>query len=453
MSERELLLRRIQEGEGLFQEFKQSLERLDRTLVAFSNAHGGVVYLGVDDTGGCRGLRLNNRVRAQIQDIARNLDPPVKIELVDLGKAVAVRVKEGEDKPYRSSEGFFLRVGATNQKLSRDEILDLAVRFNRVRYESLQRLEFRYPNDFSKEYFEAFIRAAKLDSALRVMSREEMVVSLGVAEQQQGRLIFNHAGILFFAHNPQRFIPQAKLSYVRYQGTSKTTIIDRKIFTESLPQQLQGVLQKLIFDIPVRYELAERLTRQEHPIYPLRAVEEALVNALVHRDYSEQGAEVQVEFFSDRLEISNPGDLLAGLDLADLGKKAIRRNPLVAELFYRLGYGEKLGSGIARMRSLMNEWKLLPPQFELAGRFFSVCLRGPNVQISEEKMLNLSERPRRFMEAINQVVQPFSTSTYAKHFAITQRTAQKDLECLMQVGLIEKQGQGKNTRYRVGSTF
>lgn len=447
--EKKRLPGRLQEGEGLFQEFKQSLEKLDRAIVAFANTRGGVIYLGVDDEGNTRGLRLTNRLRAQIQDIARNLDPSVPIDIVDLGKAIAVKVKEGSDKPYRASEGFFLRVGASNQKLTRNEILDLAMRFNRVRYEGLQRIDFHYPKDFSDTAFDAFIHDAKLGSTLTAMSREELLISLAVAERQRGKLIFNHAGILFFAQNPQHFIPQAKLSYARYQGTSKTTVVDRKILTGTLAQQLQTIMQKLLFDIPVHYELADRLVRREHPAYPPRAIEEAIVNALIHRDYSEEGAEIQIDLFSDRLEINNPGDLLAGLEIADLGKRAIRRNPLIAELFYRLGYGEKLGSGIVRMRALMHEWKLSPPEFDLSGQFFSVVLRGPSIWVPEEKVMNLPERPQQFIQSINQIPQPFSANSYAERFSITPRSAQKDLELLIRAGLIEKQGQGKNSRYRV----
>lgn len=442
------LLDRIQEGEGLLQEFKTSLEKIDRTMVAFANAKGGIIYLGVNDQGQFRPFRLTNRLKAQIQDIANNLDPRLFITCEDLGKTVAIVVKEGEDKPYRCSDGFFLRSGAMNQKMSRDEIMDLALRINRIRFETLQETRFQYPKNFSKEAFENLVRESHLEATRSSMGEEDFLVSLGVAERQRGRLIFNHAGILFFAKDPQQFLPQAKLSYARYRGITKTDVVDRKIVTGTLPQQWEQAHQKLLFDVPVRYRLADQKTRQEIPSYPMRALEEAVINALIHRDYYEIGAEILIDFFSDRIEISNPGELPAHLKLENLGTKSIRRNSLIAELFYRVGKGERLGSGISRMRSLMNEWKLKLPVFDSSGGFFTVTFVGPGGDVSEGRLLVLPNRQRQFVEERHQIEEPFSSETYANRFQITQRTAQNDLENLLTASILQKEGKGKNTRYR-----
>ncbi len=158
MENKQNLLKRILEGEGLLQEFKTSLEKVDRTMVAFANTEGGIIYLGVNDQGEFQPFRLTNRLKAQIQDIANHIDPRVSITCIDLGKAAAIVVKEGEDKPYRCGDGFFLRIGAVNQKMSRDEIMDLALRVCRIRFETLQQIQFQYPKDFSKEAFERFAK-------------------------------------------------------------------------------------------------------------------------------------------------------------------------------------------------------------------------------------------------------------------------------------------------------
>lgn len=200
----EELKKRIAEGEGVLQEFKRSLEKMDRTMVAFANARGGVIYLGVDDDGRYSGLRITNRLKADVQSIARNIDPPIEVSCVDLGEALAIVVREGEEKPYRCADGFYLRSGAANQKLSRDEILDLAVRITRLRFEGLQVPEFRYPAGFSRAAFRSFVELAHLESALQSLGETRFLVSLGVAEEQGGKLIFNHAGILFFAERPLR---------------------------------------------------------------------------------------------------------------------------------------------------------------------------------------------------------------------------------------------------------
>jgi ATP-dependent DNA helicase RecG len=442
------LLKRIPEGEGVLQEFKRSVEKLDRTMVAFANARGGVIYLGVDDDGAFSGLRITNRLKAQVQSIARNTDPPIDIFCVDLGMALAVIVKEGEQKPYKCADGFYLRSGAANQKLSRDEILDLAIRLNRIRFEGLQVPDFRFPGAFSDETFRAFVETARLENALRSLGKLRFLVSLGVAEQQAGRLIFNHAGVLFFGSFPQKYLLQAKTSYARYRGKDKTTIVDRVILSGPLMRQMDDALAKLHAQIPVRYQLTGRDGRREIPAYPTRALEEALVNALIHRDYSEVGSEIMIDHYDDRVELSNPGGLLGDLTVEALKGKSRRRNPLLAELFYRIGKGEKLGSGIGRMQALMDEWKLPAPRFDVSSDSFSIALLGPSGQVPEERMLLLPGRPRTFMEAMNQIATPFTAHTYAERTSINLRTAQKDLGILVEKGLVSREGQGKNTRYR-----
>ena len=347
------LLKRISEGEGVLQEFKTSIEKLDRTMVAFANARGGIIYLGVDDGGSFSGLRITNRLKAQVQSISRNTDPPVEISCLDLGEVLAIVVKEGEEKPYKCSDGFYLRSGATNQKLSRNEILDLAIRLNRIQFEALQVFDFRYPGAFSDDTFREFVERAHLSKALNSLGKQRFLVSLGVAEQQAGKLIFNHAGILFFGASPQKHLLQAKTSYSRYRGEDKATVIDRAIYSGSLMRQLDEVLQKLHTQIPLRYRLADQSTRREIPAYPMRALEEALVNAPIHRDYSEAGAEIMIDHFDGRIEVTNPGSLLGSLTIDTLRGKSRRRNPLIAELLFRIGKGEKLGSGIGRMQAAM----------------------------------------------------------------------------------------------------
>ncbi|MBI4211433.1 MAG: putative DNA binding domain-containing protein [Deltaproteobacteria bacterium] len=438
----------IQEGEGLFQEFKTSLEKVDRSMVAFANARGGTIYLGVDDQGKSHHFELSNRLKAQLQDIAKNIDPPLNIKCSEIGNIVVIQVKEGEDKPYKCSDGFFLRVGAANQKLRRDDILDLVVQFNRVRFETLYNELFRFPDDFSRERYDFFVKASHLEQVSETLGQKKFLISLGVCELQRGKILFNNAGILFFAHDPRKFLPQARLNYVRYQGVTKSHVIDRRIFDGSILEQLDGVFRKLAFDTPVAYELTSSSVRQEKSHYPMRALEEAIINALIHRDYYEVGAETMVEIFSDRIEVTNPGRLLGSLQLDKLENRSLRRNPVVAELLYRTGRGEKLGSGIARMKMLMREWKLKPPHFVVEDAFFSVTFRGPKEFFPEEKLITLAPRLKQFAHLRNQLDDMFTAEQYAALLSVTTRTAQKDLGDLMEHGIVERMGKGKSTIYK-----
>ena len=109
-------------GEGQFIEFKESFDKsLAREIAAFANASGGVIYLGVNDDGLVKSVRITNRLKSAIQDIAYNCDPPVIINLNEIDNVLAIEVREGENKPYSCSSGFFMRMGANSQKMRRDE--------------------------------------------------------------------------------------------------------------------------------------------------------------------------------------------------------------------------------------------------------------------------------------------------------------------------------------------
>ena len=127
----------IQQGEGTTLEFKESVSSsFARELVALANTIGGRILLGVRDDGTITGVKDSNLLRARIQDVARNCDPPVKVLAEPVGKVFAVYVRESDAKPVQCSDGFFWRQGAVTQKLSRDEIRDFfrtegVIRFDR----------------------------------------------------------------------------------------------------------------------------------------------------------------------------------------------------------------------------------------------------------------------------------------------------------------------------------
>jgi ATP-dependent DNA helicase RecG len=128
--------------------------------------------------------------------------------------------------------------------------------------------------------------------------------------------------------------------------------------------------------LAVRYEMTGEPRRKEIPEVPYDALREAIINAVAHRDYFEKGANVMVEMFDDRIEITNFGGLVKGLKPEDFGKKSVLRNPNIAGLLHRVKYIEKMGTGINKMRGLMAEVRLPPIVFEF-GTFFTAIFRRP----------------------------------------------------------------------------
>jgi ATP-dependent DNA helicase RecG len=124
----------------------------------------------------------------------------------------------------------------------------------------------------------------------------------------------------------------------------------------------------------------ERLRREEIPEYPMAALREAITNAVMHRDWFNEGANVFVEIYTDRIEVSNPGGLPKGMLPSDLGHKSVRRNPLIADLLHRIEFIEKAGTGIKRMREEAKKYGSPEPKFETTGFFTATFYPNPEVR-------------------------------------------------------------------------
>lgn len=360
-------------------EYKESFSSsFARDLVAFANSSGGKILLGVHDDGRVVGVRDSNKLRAQIQDIARNCDPPVKILFETVGKVMAITVRESESKPVQCREGFFWRQGAVTQKLSRDEIRDFFRSEGAIRFDLTVCPKFRYPEDFDRKKFDAWIRQSRITPRRRI---DDVLVNIEVAERAGRRLLFRNAGVLFFAKNINHFFPQAYVTCLLAKGIDKVNILDRKDFAGGLVSDIEESLRFIERNTRTGYRI-EKLRREDVPEYPMRALREAITNAVMHRDYFEAGANVFVEIYDDRVEISNPGGLPKGLSKEELGTRSVRRNPLIADLLHRIALIEKAGTGIRRMIEDARKHKCPEPRFGVNG-FFTATF-WPNVEIARK---------------------------------------------------------------------
>ncbi len=218
----------IQQGEGTTLEFKESLSSsFARELVALANTIGGKILLGVRDDGTVTGVRDSNLLRARVQDIARNCDPPVNVFAEPVGEVFAVHVRESDAKPVQCSDGFFWRQGAVTQKLSRDEIRDFFRAEGVIRFDLAPCPRFRYPEDFDREKFDTWLRYSNITGGLPV---EDVLVNIEAAERTDERLLFRNAGVLFFARNVRHFFPEAYVTCLLGRGMDKVHILDRKDF-------------------------------------------------------------------------------------------------------------------------------------------------------------------------------------------------------------------------------
>ena len=364
----------LEEGEGYKIEFKEAVSNLDKEMAAFANSSGGRIFIGVRDDKTIKGVNITNSLKSQIQDIANHCQPPIKILFETFENVLIVEVREGSDKPYKCSSGFYNRLGPNSQKLHRDDIIDFFKAEGKIRFDELLNPKFDFKKQFSKEKLRRFLKLAGISNILPI---HVTLANLGVAEQQEGKTLLNNAGVLLFSKDLSRVYRQATFTCALYKGVEKFEVLDRKDFNEDLLSNIEDSMTFLKKHIPVRYEMTGEARRREVYEVPLDALREAVINAAVHRDYFEKGANVMVEMFDDRIDISNPGGLPKGMTIADLGKKSVLRNPFIADLLNRADYIEKMGTGITKMRRLLKAAGLKRPRFESTG-FLTISFVRPS---------------------------------------------------------------------------
>jgi ATP-dependent DNA helicase RecG len=208
----------LDEGEGYRIEFKESVSGLDKELVAFANSSGGRVFLGITDDKKVKGIKITNVLKTQIQDIANNCQLAIKILVEEFDDMLIINVREGEDKPYKCSAGFYTRVGPISQKLNRDEIIEFFKSEGKIRFDELINLKFDYHTHFDPDKLNRFLRLADISGVLDVPST---LVNLGAAEKQEGKIIFNNAGILFFAKKLSDIYRHTAVTCALFKGKDK----------------------------------------------------------------------------------------------------------------------------------------------------------------------------------------------------------------------------------------
>lgn len=379
----------VQEGEGTTLELKEALSAsFARELVAMANTIGGRVLLGVRDDGTLVGVKDSNALRARVQDIARNCDPPVKVRVESVGRVLVVHVRESDVKPVQCSEGFYWRQGAVTQKLSRDEIRDFFRTEGVIRFDLSPCPRFRYPRDFDRDKYAAWLKLSGISGRPRT---EDVLVNIEAAERSGGRLLFRNAGVLFFARNVRHFFNQAYITCLLAKGTDKVHILDRKDFDGGVVADIEDALRFIERNTRLAYRI-ETLRRQNISEYPMKALREAITNAVMHRDWFIDGSNVFVEIYGDRIEIVSPGGLPRGMTLADLGRRSVRRNALIADLLHRIGFIEKAGTGVKRIRDEARAGGYPEPVWEADGFTTAVFRPNPVVRAALEPQVR-EKRP------------------------------------------------------------
>jgi ATP-dependent DNA helicase RecG len=228
--------------------------------------------------------------------------------------------------------------------------------------------------------YAAWLRLSGISGRRRT---EDVLVNIEVAERSGGKLLFRNAGGLFFAKNVRHFFNQAYITCLFARGTDKVNVLDRKDFDGGIVADIEEAMRFIARNTRTVWRI-DGLQRQDVPEYPMQALREAITNAVMHRDWFMDGANVFVELYTDRIEVSSPGGLPKGMTLTDLGRKSIQRNALIADLLHRIGFIEKAGTGIRRIRAEARAGGYPEPQFEETGFVTATFWPNPAVRMEAE---------------------------------------------------------------------
>ena len=266
-----------------------------------------------------------------------------------------------------------MRQGPISQKLTTvEEMRDFFQQADKIYFDDAFCKEANIEDDIAKENINTFRFEAGLVNAT---SDEQLFTNLKLVTND-GQL--KNGTVLFFGSNPEKFFEKAVIRCVAFNGIDKRYIIDDKVMTGTLYQQYQKSMIWLKSKLDVRYDIEGEGGKPRKELWeiPETAFKEIIINSLAHRDYYDKGARITIEVFDDRVEISNPGGLVSAVPKSEFGKRSASRNPLIFGLFERMRLVEQIGSGITRIRDVMNDEGLTPPEFNIDG-MFTVTLRRP----------------------------------------------------------------------------
>ena len=430
----------LQEGEGLKIEFKESLSNIDKEIAAFANSEGGRIFLGVSDDNKIKGIEVNNKLKSQIQDIANNCDPPARISFEEFDKVLIIHVKKGKDKPYRCSSGFYLRQGPNSQKMKTKDIKDMIFAEGNVKFDESINEDFDF-KDFDNKIFDDYLRRAGIK---KTIGRNGILFNLGVINKDRK---ISNSGVLFFSKSPKKYFINAYVTCARYDGTDKVDVLDRMDIESNLIAQVEESIKFIRRNTRTSYKIKD-IEREEIPEYPLEALREAIINAVMHRDYFERGANVQIDIFDDGIQISNVGSLIPPLNRENLGQIAVRRNPMIAELFHRIKFVEKIGSGLRRIKDECKKHGKISFEIETNGYFISIFKLKVGERVGERVGEKLTENQIMMLEEISKD-QFISAPELSNKVGISKRKIEENIAKLKQKGLLKRIGPAKGGYWKI----
>jgi ATP-dependent DNA helicase RecG len=451
----------INKGESYNVEFKikppRPAELAERICGLANSRKGGYIIFGIEDgTGYITGIEKPNESIDVILYALRLIKPQIPVtnggpvELEYEGRILLVLIVPSNNGTlYQAGGVFWLRKGSFNIPMNAMEVEERLNSHGANRWEkNSNRATLEDVNPATVEKFLSY-RAEQGRRNMRYTSTNDLLVGLECAVQESDELKPTNAGLLMFGYDPQLFIPHSEVVCIRYAdslGVGK--YIDRKNLTGNVPELIDKATDFLYLHVRLGGSI-KGFKRADLPEYPLEALREAVVNAIIHRDYSRIGETVRIFIYTDRIEIRSPGLLLPGMSLDDFAQMRTTsrpRNPLLAQLIRDIpGYMERVGSGVRLMIHEMRGMGLPDPQFQEHHEF---VVTFNNSQSSDNSGSDNPLNPRQII-ALN-LIRERGSITSSELRAVTgagETTALRDLTDLLNKGIIISRGERKARRY------
>lgn len=422
-------------------ELKQTvIDDIKKEIVAFANSGGGILYIGIADDGDVIGLsnteadimNINNMVRDGIKpDVT--LFTKSSVEEIDGRNIIKIEVQSGTERPYYLTgkgirpEGVYVRHGTSSVPATDTAIRKMIRETDGESYEKLRSTEQ-----------ELLFVSAKDEFARRGIQFEAAQIStLGLSNTDN---IYTNLGLLL----SDQCVHTVKTAI--FQDTTQQIFKDRREFGGSLFSQINDVYNYL--DMHNKTESTfDKLLRIDKRDYPETALREALLNAVVHREYAVSGS-ILVKMFSDRIEFISPGGLVSGIELGDImsGYSACRNSALAA-VFYRLQLIEAYGTGILK---IFESYKtsLRQPKIEVTPNIFKIILPNLNVQIGDD-FANSPLTPQELILGCIREQGYISRKQAEQLLGISQTATGVILRKMVENGILSKVGNSRNVHYIV----
>jgi ATP-dependent DNA helicase RecG len=344
--------------------------KIANELIGMLNADGGILVLGVSDTGDIQDI---NRLGEKLSDY-RNLyvdfivpHGNVKLEEVEIeGKLVFIyHVEQDIERIFKrkDNEQIYLRVDDKNRLLDRDAVRKLEYDKQIRKFE-----DEIYPDfDFNDIDMTLLLRyKEKLNYSGDIL---DLLVKRHLAIKKDNDYKIKKAGILLFAKDPEKYISSASLRYIRYEGTdtkvgTEHNVVKDERFENNIPWIIDHI-KKFLKTTLKDYHFLDIETGRFNivPEYPEEAWLEGIVNALCHRSYNIEGNAIYIKHFDDRLEISNSGPLPAQVNIENIRTERFSRNPRIARALEDMGFVRQLNEGVSRIYQSMEKSMLSIPEY------------------------------------------------------------------------------------------